>query len=277
MEVTKRMSSKIEQGLNAAAIPVKPYLSHVGRFLLISTFLEDAMRIWAQWGDQLRYMQTYRRFPAGLSHAFLIYNVCAMLAGSGMAVARVQTTAACTLLASVVVLQSFGYGLLSNWSFMARNISLIGGLLLLLAENAGGRNGRRQVFPGLPSLSEVEKGTYVSLLGRILLVCLFGSLLFGGSLGGSGPMRGAVILTAGVLSVMIAVGFKARYSAVFLVALLSLFNVIAHQWWSLHPESAERDFLRYDFFQTLSIIGGFLLLVDAGPGELSIDEKKKTF
>jgi uncharacterized membrane protein YphA (DoxX/SURF4 family) len=87
---------------------------------------------------------------------------------------------------------------------------------------------------------------------------------------------------------MVAVGFKAKYSAMFLVALLSIFNVLINNFWSVHSGHPHRDFLkyvycvyfvndRYDFFQTLSIIGGLLLLVNMGPGGLSVDEKKKVY
>jgi uncharacterized membrane protein YphA (DoxX/SURF4 family) len=45
---------------------------------------------------------------------------------------------------------------------------------------------------------------------------------------------------------MVAVGFKAKWSASFLVALLSIFNVFINNWWSVHHAHPQRDFLKYD-------------------------------
>lgn len=59
---------------------------------------------------------------------------------------------------------------------------------------------------------------------------------------------------------MVAVGFKAKWSASFLVTLLSVFNVFINNWyvglplggsilidrWSVHSAHPQRDFLKYD-------------------------------
>jgi uncharacterized membrane protein YphA (DoxX/SURF4 family) len=91
------------------------------------------------------------------------------------------------------------------------------------------------------------------------------------------PLRIAVSIISFVGCIMVVVGFKAKWSAVFLVAFLCISNVLLNNWWSLHHLHPKRDFLKYDFFQTLSIIGGFLLLVNLGPGGISVDEQKKNY
>ena len=279
MDVLQITSQKIESIVNRLGQPIKPYISHIGRFLLIVTFLEDALRILVQWTDQLYFMTQYRHLPVVFSHLFLLYNVFSMLAGSWLALTKTQTNLSCGLLGSVIVAQSLGYGLLTHLGFMLRNLALIGGLLILL--NVSNPNGKRSpLIPNLPSLTETEKGTYLSLAGRILLICLTGSLLYNGVMGSShfsNILRVLALFIALISSVMVAIGFKARHSAVLLVAVLSIFNLVMNNWWQHHPSSPERDFMRYDFFQTLSIIGGFLLLVHAGPGDISYDSRKKDF
>ena len=52
-------------------------------------------------------------------------------------------------------------------------------------------------------------------------------------------------------------------------------QIAVNNFWTVHSAHPQRDFLRYDFFQTLSIVGGLLLLVSLGPGGLSMDERKK--
>jgi ER-derived vesicles protein len=43
---------------------------------------------------------------------------------------------------------------------------------------------------------------------------------------------------------MVAVGFKAKWSAAFLVVILSIFNVFVNNWWSVHTAHPQRDFLK---------------------------------
>lgn len=89
----------------------------------------------------------------------------------------------------------------------------------------------------------------------------------------------------------VTIGFKTKLAAFCLVILLTVENMILNSWWTMSAHSGMRDFVklvvhcdvssltgcdrRYDFFQTMSVVGGFLLMVELGPGGLSMDERKK--
>jgi len=270
-EKVRIWGSWLEDQIDTVSQPLRPYLPSIGRFLIVVTFLEDALRIVSQWGDQLWYLQKHRHFPWGISHIFLFLNVVTMLGASGAIIGKRYTEYAVFGLFGVVLIQGFGYGLIFDLNFFLRNLSVVGGLVMVFSDAITSRN---RGFAGLPSLSENDRRKYFQLVGRVLLIFLF----LGFVLQGQWSIARAFVSLIGLAACgMIAVGFKAKWSAAFLVILLSVFNVFINNWWSVHSHHPQRDFLKYDFFQTLSIVGGLLLLVNMGPGGLSVDEKKKIF
>ncbi|CAO3595434.1 unnamed protein product [Absidia cylindrospora] len=264
-------SSTMEDVIDKVGQPLKPYIPACARFLIVATFLEDALRITMQWTEQRVFMEQMRSFPTGLSHLFLFLNVVVMLGGSFMVIAKRYQEYAVYGLLGVVISQALGYGLLFDMSFLLRNLSVMGGLVMVLSDSIVRR---RQMFAALPQVSESSRRTYLQLGGRILLIFLFIGSAFHGDWSFA---RVLVSLLGLVACLMVAVGFKAKYSALFLVLLLSVSNVLINNFWSVNHNSFRRDFLKYDFFQTLSTVGGFLLLVSVGPGGYSIDEKKKDY
>lgn len=271
LDAIREQTSKIEDWLDTLADPVKPYLPAIGRFLIVVTFLEDALRIITQWSDQLTYLHDYRHIPSGITHLFLIANVIAMTTSSFLIIVRKHSEYAVAGLLGVVVTQALGYGLIFDLNFFLRNLSVMGGLLMVLSDSWV----RKKFAPaGLPQLDEKDRKMYFQLAGRVLLIFLFVGFVFAGewSLG-----RVIVILIGAVACVMVVVGFKAKWSAVMLVVILSVFNLLVNNFWTLHPHHPHKDFAKYDFFQILSIVGGLLLLVNMGPGQFSVDEKKKVY
>jgi uncharacterized membrane protein YphA (DoxX/SURF4 family) len=79
------------------------------------------------------------------------------------------------------------------------------------------------------------------LAGRVLLIFLFLGFILQGewSIG-----RAFLSLFGFIACIMVAVGFKAKWSAAFLVITLSVFNVAVNNWWSVHSAHPTRDFLK---------------------------------
>ncbi|CRG84933.1 Surfeit locus protein 4 homolog [Talaromyces islandicus] len=271
LDAIREQTSKIEDWLDTVSDPIKPYVPAIGRFLIVVTFLEDALRILTQWNDQLLFLRDYRHIPWGITHLFLIFNVVAMLVSSTLVIARKHSDYAVGGLLSVVITQAIGYGLIFDLNFFLRNLSVIGGLLLVVSDSWV----RKKYMPaGLPQLDENDRKMYVQLAGRVLLILLFIGFVFAGQWS---FWRVLVSVIGFVACVMVVVGFKAKMSAVILVVLLSIFNVLVNNFWTLKPHHPNKDFAKYDFFQVLSIVGGLLLLVNMGPGQFSVDEKKKVY
>jgi len=164
--------------------------------------------------------------PWGITHLFLIANVIAMCICSVMVIIRKHSEYAVVGLIGVVITQALGYGLIFDLNFFLRNLSVMGGLLMVLSDSWV----RRRVFAGLPQIDEKDRKMYVQLMGRILLVFLFIGFVFTGSWS---FWRVLVSLFGFVACVMVVVGFKAKLSAVMLVVLLSVFNLFVNNFWTV--------------------------------------------
>lgn len=271
VEKIKAAASKVEDLIDTYSQPLRPHLGSIGRLLICLTFFEDSWRMMTQWSDQTWYLEKHRGFPRGLSHMFLLINIAAMMSCSPAVVMKRYSEYAVFGLLGVVIFQGFGYGLIFDLNFFLRNLSVVGGLLMVFSDSM---TNKRATFAGLPTISESDRRKYFQLAGRVLLIFLF----IGFILQGQWSFARIVVSIVGLAAcVLVAVGFKAKWAGAFLVIILSVFNVFTNNWWSVHSAHPQRDFLKYDFFQTLSIVGGLLLLVNMGPGGLSVDEKKKVY
>jgi uncharacterized membrane protein YphA (DoxX/SURF4 family) len=157
-----------------------------------------------------------------------------MFASSLMIIIRKHSEYAVMGLIGVVVTQALGYGLIFDLNFFLRNLSVMGGLLMVLSDSWV----RKKFAPaGLPQLDEKDRKMYFQLAGRVLLIFLFIGFVFAGewSIG-----RVAVIMVGAVACVMVAVGFKAKWSAIILVTILSVFNVFVNNFWTVSAKTSIR-------------------------------------
>lgn len=253
---------------------LKPFIPTIGRFLIVATFIEDSFRIMSQWREQVYYLSTFRHLYEWIVKIFLILNIIGMLAGSTLIILRKLPIPSSITLSSIVLLQGLLYGLFFDAPFLLRNISVIGGLLLALSDSLI-IDKRSLSMPGLPMIESNDYNKkYFLLVGRIMLIVLF--ITFTITL--HFTFLNLLIILIGFLSCFsIVIGYKTKFFASILILLLTIHNCLTNHYWSYSYKDSRRDYLRYEFFQTLSIVGGLLLIANTGAGELSIDEKKKKF
>lgn len=77
-----------------------------------------------------------------------------MLAASTSIILKRYTEYAVIGLLSVVVIQGFGYGLIFDLTFFLRNLSVIGGLVMVFSETMVNK---KKSFAGIPSMSETDR------------------------------------------------------------------------------------------------------------------------
>jgi len=266
--VQRELLAKAEDIADQVLRQSKHILPHVARLCLISTFLEDGIRMWVQWKEQREYMDMSWGFGWFVATLFVVINMVGQIGGCIMVLARYKVSIACVILFGVVVLQTIAYSILWDVHFLFRNLSLIGALLLVLAES---RVEGRSLFAGVPSMGDNKPKTYLQLTGRILIVFMFVTLLYFEL----SVLQVIQNVIGSLLMLLVTVGYKTKLSALILVLWLTSLNFYQNDWWNVPSHKPMRDFLKYDFFQTLSVVGGLLMVVSLGPGGVSMDEHKK--
>ena len=133
------------------------------------------------------------------------------------------------------------------------------------------RKEARTLFAGVPTMHSNAPKNYMQLTGRLLLAIMFITIVR------FEPTVASLLqnLIGGTFILFVAIGFKTKLSALFLVIFLTLANFYANCFWRVREHKALHDFLKYDFFQTISVIGGLLFVVALGPGGVSVDGRKK--
>lgn len=264
----KELLNKAEDAVDTVLKYSKNYLPHIARLCLISTFLEDGIRMWFQWKEQRDYISYSWGCGWFGGTLFVLLNLFGQLIPCGFILLRKQVVFAVYALFAIVALQTFAYKILWDLRFLFRNLSLTGGLLLLLVEN---KPEAKSLFAGVPTLGDNKPKNYMQFAGRILLIVMFLTLIRADF----SIMHIILNFIGTALIILVAIGYKTKLSALTLVCILSLINIIANPFWSIDSDKPLHDFLKYDFFQTMSVIGGLLFIVALGPGGVSLDEHKK--
>ncbi|KAM8973126.1 surfeit locus protein 4-like [Pelodytes ibericus] len=246
----------------------KRFLPHLAHLCLISTFLEDGLRMWLQWGEQRDYISMSWGCGMFLATVFVLFNMCGQLAGCVLVLTRRFVPYACFGLFGIILAQTIVYNILWDVKFLMRNLALGGGLLLLLAES---HSEGKSMFAGVPTVGGTSPRQYMQLGGRILLILMFMTLLRFNT----HPFTIFQDIFGLTLIILVTIGFKTKLAALTLVLWLLIINVLQNAFWTIASYRPMHDFLKYDFFQTLSVMGGLLLVVSLGPGGVSMDEHKK--
>lgn len=216
---------------------VSPYLPLACRILLISTFLEDGIRVLFELNHQVDFLHHEYYIPSFIAAFMLLTNIiisfiaiAIILAGKRFARGMYENLAAYALIGCVVYQQVL-YGRHSpigsgNVGFLVRNLCLSGSLLLITCQSRIAQ-GRSALPLGLLD-GQADKQTtvaYLQLASRIMLVLL--GLEFITTLGVLGTIMAIPVIVA------VLIGYRLEISGIVLFGFYLVHNIINSAFWSV--------------------------------------------
>lgn len=282
LAVTKKMSA-----LKRLSRPVAPVLT---RLLIISTFIEDGLRTLSELPSQQVFFKQALGIPAGVAKLLIVPAVLISLVSAVMFMIPKLNMRGAKMLIGCVLYQQLIYGRHSaittgNLGFFIRNLCMVGTLALFLyVPNTSPNNG-----PGMGMGSGVSSGDIGGLLpgsiamktlrkgakdnAALLVRVLFAVAAF--------EMYDVVGWWWSILiiptSVALVVGYQAELCSLLIMGFYGVGAVVANPFWTVSVVDKEalhlRELMRYEFIQTVSILGGLMLIIMSGPGAFSVDNK----
>lgn len=260
---------------NRAKRSAKPYVPFIARLLLISAFVEDAFRTLMEYKSQLQFFRRELSVPTFIGFLFIAISTSATFIGSTMVFFKKLEKKGAQLLLFAVVYQQIIYGRHSpitsgNTGFLIRNMCLAGTLMLMMS-NQRLKDGL-PALPGLPDAKKDSSRDNIALVTRFLIGLL--SLEMFDVIG----WKWGLVIVPVALAVLI--GYKTDFMGLLLMLFYTVATLTSKQFWfidaSAHVYAAfQRDVMRFEFLQTISIMSGLVMLIMTGPGALSLDEKLK--
>lgn len=218
---------------------LSPYFPLVVRLLLVSTFIEDGIRVFFELSLQVSWIGKVYGIPSIIAYVLILANLMLSAAASCIVVlrkkfarGRYESTAGYALIASIVYQQVI-YGnhtpaVLGKFGFLVRNLCLSGAIMLVScqARVASGKSALPLgILGGDGSMNDAGEKmvAYMQLASRFLLVLL--ALEFIVTLGNWGS-----VLTLPVIFAVL-IGFKLEVSGSILLALYMFHNVTNSAFW----------------------------------------------
>ena len=308
----ERLLFQLDEAVNVKALLRLwgPRLEFVVRVMLVSTFLDDSLRVVMHFPGQVDQVGAQGILKVNVLAALVLgIGLLVQVLGSICLITLTQPDLATKALIGWTVVQPILYAQLSNGKFVSESLSLVGGLILL----------QQQVK--FQSGSNDWYGAYTQLLGRMLLPAAYlydaGMFLVSALTldeTNSFAMYFAdlslfVINTAAfaglvIASIFVAFGLKSRTIALVLSFLNLGFVFLQHPFFLYFPSYDNQneewkfsehmsipqvslpngvtmsdldgwqilDLQRYYFFLGLSTSGALWLLVQFGPGDLAVQK-----
>jgi len=288
-------------------------LQNLAKVMIVTTFLEDAMRVLLTFHVQQNSMRI-AGWKSPVLHSLLpAISFVVQFCGSLLVIVpgdNMRGLIGCYILTGWCFWHPFMYQQQTNYEFLLETLTIMGGLLILTSNfmlaPPSAKAGLPRTHSSTADTPHNNRAHRIQALGRMLLCSLFLYYAFQQVHGyaktlnftskdfdwKTPALEGVLIIVLLYMCSLVIIGIKSRWVAFALALAMFFCDLYMHPFWmfifSTKTYTMEgvagmegfevdaftmADHQRYFFFQTMSTVGALLLLVVHGPGKLSIDEQ----